>query len=110
MNDPDKISEHNKGPIPIGEYIIYPNELNDPPWYQDIGRTYYGDWGDWRVPLHPTPGTNTFGRSGFFIHGGWISGSAGCIDIGGGWGSEETTFVKDVIIKARKPILLRVIQ
>lgn len=36
-------------------------------------------------------GTNTLGRSGFFLHGGTIPGSAGCIDIGGGLlGSAET--------------------
>jgi hypothetical protein len=38
-------------------------------------------WGDSRVWLTPGAQTNTFGRSGFSIHGGWYPGSAGCIDL-----------------------------
>lgn len=41
-----------------------------------------GDWGRGRVPLRPAPGTNTRGRRGFYIHGGSLPGSAGCIDVG----------------------------
>ena len=40
-------------------------------------------------------GTNTHGRSGFFLHGGRIPGSAGCIDVGSG---EFTLFP---LLKAR---------
>ncbi|WP_162629258.1 DUF2778 domain-containing protein [Moritella yayanosii] len=50
----------------------------------DIMRRTQGDWGDWRIRLYPEKNTKTFGRDGFFIHGGDINGSAGCIDIGGG--------------------------
>ncbi len=32
----------------------------------------------------PLPGTKRFGRTGFYLHGGYWDGSAGCIDIGGG--------------------------
>ena len=38
-------------------------------------------WGIRRVWLQPDKNTNTYGRSGFSIHGGWNKGSAGCIDI-----------------------------
>ena len=38
-------------------------------------------WGSYSVPLHAETGTETYGRSGFFIHGGSRFGSAGCIDI-----------------------------
>jgi len=40
--------------------------------------------GDWRVALHlhSSNATDTFGRSGFFLHGGRYIGSAGCIDVG----------------------------
>lgn len=48
---------HEFGPIPRGDYSI-------------------GDWiphhptlGIWVAPLFPKEGTDTFGRSGFFIHG-----------------------------------------
>ena len=38
-------------------------------------------WGTSRVWLQPDAKTNTYGRSGFTIHGGLTKGSAGCIDI-----------------------------
>ena len=38
-------------------------------------------WGISRVWLRPDANTNTYGRSGFSIHGGLTKGSAGCIDI-----------------------------
>ena len=38
-------------------------------------------WGTKRVWLQPDTNTNTYGRSGFSIHGGLTKGSAGCIDI-----------------------------
>lgn len=114
MNDPTKTMEENKGPIPEGDYIIYPNELSDPPRLNDLAN--YArvwnilDWGDWRVKLHPAEG-NTTPRTGLYLHGGFWEGSAGCIDIGGGiFGNEETSFIKDVIMKTRKPILLRVVR
>ena len=44
-------------------------------------RNLLGDWGVYRVPLHPFPGTNTYGRENFFLHGGQKPGSAGCIDV-----------------------------
>ena len=40
-------------------------------------------WGLRRVWLRPDKNTNTYGRDGFTIHGGWSKGSAGCIDIPG---------------------------
>lgn len=39
--------------------------------------------GPFRAPLTPDPSTNTYGRTGFFIHGGYTPGSAGCIDLCG---------------------------
>ena len=38
-------------------------------------------WGTKRVWLRPDANTNTYGRSGFSIHGELTKGSAGCIDI-----------------------------
>ena len=38
-------------------------------------------WGTKRVWLQPDTNTNTYGRSGFSIHGGLSKGSRGCIDI-----------------------------
>ena len=42
-----------------------------------------GSWGSYSWPLHPDPGTQTYGRSKFNIHGGTSWGSAGCIDLKG---------------------------
>lgn len=36
-------------------------------------------WGNHRLTIHVWPGTETYGRGGFFIHGGTHAGSAGCI-------------------------------
>lgn len=91
-----------KGPIPVGRYFIRPEELTDPGFVGDTLRNFRpdspGDWGDWRVPIHPRPGTKTWGRDRFFLHGGRIEGSAGCIDIGGGLtGNQNTHRLRDLI-------------
>lgn len=39
--------------------------------------------GEYRIFLKPESGTNTYGRDGFFIHGGEFFGSNGCIDLAG---------------------------
>ena len=44
--------------------------------------TKHQDWGSHLVRLTPTGGTNTYGRDGFYLHGGRFPGSAGCIDVG----------------------------
>jgi hypothetical protein len=56
-NDPDMQGVSDLGPIPRGEYTIGA--------FVDIrgGTTTNA------VPLTPDPGTEMFGRSGFFVHG-----------------------------------------
>jgi hypothetical protein len=49
-------------------------------------------WGDYRLTIHPYPGTNVGDRGGFFIHGGAAFGSKGCIDLAGGM----NRFVEDL--------------
>jgi RHS repeat-associated protein len=66
------------GPIPEGGYLLDPNEISKGGFLRNLT----GDWGQYRAPLHPTPGTETFGRDGFFLHGGEKPGSSGCIDVG----------------------------
>lgn len=80
-----------KGPIPSGKYWIRPDEL----WERNaIRKMYYkvifdeqkitahrNGWGNFRISIHPYPNTKTYGRGGFFIHGGKTPGSAGCIDL-----------------------------
>ncbi|MDH5731359.1 MAG: DUF2778 domain-containing protein [Gammaproteobacteria bacterium] len=104
---------HFEGPIPTGQYIIDPTELSDPGIVGDIARNYRpdspGDWGDFRIPIKSIGSGNRFGRSGFYIHGGSISGSAGCIDIGGGlFGNASTKLFKQAVSMASGPIALEV--
>jgi RHS repeat-associated protein len=71
-------SVKNHGPIPRGLYVLDPSEITE----SNIFRELLGDWGNYRAPLHPSLDTDTYGRDGFFIHGGRLPGSAGCIDVG----------------------------
>ncbi|WP_199608723.1 tlde1 domain-containing protein [Flocculibacter collagenilyticus] len=95
------------GSIPLGFYSIRSSDLSDPNIAGDLYRNFrHGDWGDWRVKLTPRSSTKTFGRSGFFLHGGKIKGSAGCIDIGGGvTGSKETDLVRKMLLASGSVIL-----
>jgi RHS repeat-associated protein len=78
------------GPIPEGEYYIDANEAqwsSSNPFQLGPGSPYFpswtwSSWGNAKIPIHAKPGTKTFGRSGFFLHGGEFIGSRGCIDIG----------------------------
>lgn len=49
-----------------------------------IIRALANRWKMLALYLHVMPGTRTFGRGGFFIHGGTHSGSAGCINLHSG--------------------------
>lgn len=105
------VSKKNEGPIPIGTYYIVPSELSDPNLLGDLARRTQGDWGDWRVRLHPGNTTTTFGRSGFFIHGGDTSGSAGCIDVGGGLlGNNLTERLRNAIQSSQLRIPVEVVR
>jgi hypothetical protein len=66
------------GPIPEGEYWVNPEEIWENAWYK---RGSYDSWGDYRLTIHPHTTTVTYKRGGFFIHGGKVFGSIGCIDL-----------------------------
>ena len=92
----DYSKEHQKirnvGPTPEGSYYILVNEKRTK-W--NSVRTHilkHAGWGDYGWSLHPEPRTETYGRSGFFIHGGSEWGSAGCIDLTNG-DAELSTFL-----------------
>ncbi|GKT22136.1 tlde1 domain-containing protein [Acidovorax sp. SUPP3334] len=71
----------NAGPIPEGDYWIQPSEMWANNWLKNLYRSPRVAWGNFRLTIHPYPGTETHGRGGFFIHGGANPGSAGCIDL-----------------------------
>jgi hypothetical protein len=77
-----------EGPIPEGDYWIDPSQLAQlsgrvstgiADWWSD--GAYSRAWGTHRITIHPFDATQTYGRGGFFIHGGAERGSAGCIDL-----------------------------
>jgi hypothetical protein len=70
----------NVGPIPAGTYWIRPDELDDNYWNTYVPG-FEKAWGRYRISIHPFTTTETYGRGGFFIHGGTVAGSAGCIDL-----------------------------
>lgn len=101
-NNPRYVGISDYGPIPEGTFRFRAAEfgLFDPDeqlrmigggsFRDPFGRPMHGgDWGAGRAPLHavsvvPAPRGcgNTARRSGFYLHGGTLSGSSGCIDIG----------------------------
>jgi len=71
--------QRSMGPIPEGSYWLDPDQMQDL-WYRNLFSEDTG-WGTHRITIHPFDSTVTFGRGGFFIHGGATPGSAGCIDL-----------------------------
>ncbi len=66
------------GPIPEGRYWIRPDELWTNGWYRPRSKR---GWGNFAISIHPFVSTTAFVRGGFFIHGGAVPGSKGCIDL-----------------------------
>ncbi|WP_371367099.1 hypothetical protein SRRS_11960 [Sporomusa rhizae] len=98
---------NNSGPIPSGKYTLYPKEVSVGIYGRSIIWSYFGDWGKYRVPLHPNPGTDVSGYDGprqdFFLHGGSSFGSAGCIDVG-----DNDVELFPLIMKSNDSILVTV--
>ena len=71
----------DEGPTPEGAYWIEVNERRSARTSKYSHILLRKGWGDFSWSLHPDGSTQTYGRGGFFIHGGFNWGSAGCIDI-----------------------------
>ena len=80
-NGSTDFTQHDVGPIPPGTYTVDPSEISPAGFFRK--HIDPRDWGDYRVPLNPDPTTNTFGRGGFYIHGGKTPGTSGCIEVDG---------------------------
>jgi hypothetical protein len=89
----------NVGPIPPGGYTLNTAEISA----GGFLRSLTGDWGSHRAPLHPDASTNTYGRDGFFLHGGRRPGSKGCIDVGQ---SDATLFPQLIGIGGTIPVFV----
>ena len=99
--------DKNAGPTPPGKYIVGPLQTRQGD-TESVGiiralwKILTGDlmntpieghsftsnsdyskiaWGNYRASITPQSGTNTYGRDSFYIHGGTIPGSHGCIDL-----------------------------
>jgi hypothetical protein len=89
QTDPSRVKEPGAGPIPPGRYEVSVEELqrrldkNGNPKTAAFGSWTQSPeaWGNIRVRVFPKRGTRTWGRNGFFIHGGSTLGSVGCIDL-----------------------------
>ncbi len=81
MNNPNSQEVENLGPIPEGYYNIDNTQWSHLNTGQQLWRLIRGgDWGEYNVPLAPISYQGI--RSGFYLHGGYYPGSAGCIDVG----------------------------
>jgi hypothetical protein len=100
LSAPNASQVPNQGPIPEGNYTVDPRSIQSfsnlspsqrwASWRSALTQDrsapwHFGPpaWGYERVAIQPLAGTNTFGRGGFFVHGGWFPGSSGCIDLSG---------------------------
>ncbi|MBM6594625.1 Hint domain-containing protein [Microvirga pudoricolor] len=103
---PSETALKDVGPIPEGQWSFNTSDIQTVTGLDNIignigklsgvtlgekfGAWYGGtvSWGVERAFLTPSATTNTFGRTGFSVHGGDWYGSAGCIDLG----HEEVAF------------------
>src|SRR5271168_3676860 len=57
FDNPSEEAVKDEGPLPEGDYDFVGQPFTDP------------TLGPYVLKIEPRPGTNTFGRSGFFLHG-----------------------------------------
>ena len=94
MQGPEFQGVVDAGPIPSGTYFVRQDQyqsIEDISVWQRIAGLPPLDRGQWhglsfawgrhRVELFPAQGTETYGRTGMFLHGGAVPGSAGCVDL-----------------------------
>lgn len=101
LNNPRYVGIKDFGPIPEGEYVFSLGTfatftgaeqltmISGGMFVDPFGTALHGgDWGSGRAPLRPTrivPAPKGCGstttRSGFYLHGGSLPGSSGCIDV-----------------------------
>lgn len=126
MNDKRFVGIRQFGPIPEGSYQFSPPRIQRFSTGEQFrlvtggiignervkvsgGSVHAGDWGSGRVALHPRgrvhegPCGNASRRSGFYLHGGIMAGSSGCVDIGG-----DFSDLADFLSSFRRRVVLTV--
>jgi len=98
--------DKNAGPIPPGKYLVGPLETRsgnlpeisalEAIWLKITGQVTDSEsdrafckktaisrisWGNYRLPITPYSGNKMYNRSDFYVHGGSLEGSHGCIDL-----------------------------
>ena len=137
--------DKNAGPLPEGTYSVGPLESRsgnqeeigalEAFWYKLTGSASNMDtdkqfckntiisriaWGNYRAAIKPTGNQKMYGRDSFYIHGGALSGSHGCIDMTdnmedfakffGIWTSLTKKKLIPLTVKYKNPLINRVIQ
>lgn len=144
MNREEWASEKNAGPIPEGTYSVGPLQTRSGEhqdigfltslWYKITGNVSSDEsdrnfnkntslsrisWGNYRLPIQPTGNQEMYSRGSFYIHGGSIRGSHGCIDLTdkmddfakffGIWSSTNKKTKISLTVKYKNPLINRVI-
>jgi hypothetical protein len=137
--------DKNAGPLPEGGYVVGPLETRDGNqeeigaleafWDKLTGKVSDNDadrafgkntllsrisWGNYRAFIKPTGNQQMYGRGSFYIHGGSLRGSHGCIDLTdemadfakffGIWSSATKKKTIPLNVKYKTPLLNKVIQ
>jgi hypothetical protein len=105
-NPEEWAKDKDAGPIPPGNYSVGPLETRggnlpeigaiEALWLKITGQVSDSDkdrqfckntplsrisWGNYRLPITPDKGNQMYGRGSFYVHGGSLRGSHGCIDL-----------------------------
>jgi hypothetical protein len=137
--------DKNAGPLPEGTYSVGPLETRggnqeeigglEAFWYKITGQVEDNDsdrafckntilsrisWGNYRAKIVPTGNQKMYGRGDFYVHGGSLRGSHGCIDLTddmedfakffGVWSSSNNKKTIPLTVKYKNPLLNQIIQ
>ena len=137
--------DKNAGPLPEGTYSVGPLETRGGNqeeigalkafWYKITGQVEDNEadkafckntivsrigWGNYRAKIVPTGNQKMYGRGDFYVHGGSLRGSHGCIDLTddmedfakffGVWSSANNKKIIPLTVKYKNPLLNQVIQ
>jgi len=138
--------QENAGPLPEGQYSVGPLETRSGQpeeisgleafWYKltnqfedptEDNKSFCKNtiisrvaWGNYRLRITPTGGQDMYNRDAFYLHGGSLRGSHGCIDLTddmedfakffGVWSSANKQKTMPMIVKYKNPLINQIIQ
>lgn len=146
QNREEWAKQKDAGPLPEGQYSVGPLETRSGQpeeigaleafWYKLTGQVEDDistnrqfckntilsriSWGNYRLAITPTGGQKMYNRSAFYVHGGSLAGSHGCIDLTddmedfakffGVWSSANKKTKMPLIVKYKNPAINQIIQ